>query len=269
MPKHFPGVDQLLWVMEQLRDPDTGCPWDKEQSFKTIVPYTIEEAYEVADAIEHGDMDDIQDELGDLLFQVVFYAKLGDEQGAFDFDNIAQHVAQKLIRRHPHVFDSASFASEEELNANWEATKKAERQAKGVVEDESILANIPRGMAPAQKAVKLQKRCAKVGFDWDNPNLVADKIHEEVAEVLEAMQNANKGQAEVEEEIGDLMFAVTNLARHCKVNPDQALIAANNKFERRFRAVENAVKASNEALQDQSLEVMEAMWQQVKKAEKV
>lgn len=261
----FPGVNRILWVMEQLRDPVSGCPWDKEQTFETIVPYTIEEAYEVADAIASGDLSDIKDELGDLLFQVVFYAKLGQEQQAFDFDAIAAQVAEKLIRRHPHVFAEAQIDSEEALNANWEAVKQQERQEQGKVQDSSLLANIPKGMAPLKRAVKLQKRCAKVGFDWDNKQQVSAKIHEEIEEVLQASQQQDS--AAMLEEIGDLLFATLNLARHCNVDPEQALLLANRKFESRFRQVEKLAD-SQQGLASMSLDAMEELWQQVKQNEK-
>lgn len=266
LDSHFPETAKLLWVMDKLRDPETGCPWDREQNFETIVPYTIEEAYEVADAIMKNDMTEIKDELGDLLFQVVFYAKLGQERAEFDFEAIAKNVAEKLIRRHPHVFADTEINSEDQLNDNWEAIKKQERQAKGKDSDASILANIPSGMAPMKRAVKLQKRCAKVGFDWDYKQQVADKIHEEVDEVLEAHANPGKTHIDVEEEVGDLLFAVLNLARHSKVDPDVALIKANNKFERRFRQVEARADQTG-GLKSMSLTQMEALWQAVKKHE--
>lgn len=261
----YPGLNRILWVMEQLRDPVSGCPWDKEQTFETIVPYTIEEAYEVADAIASGDLADIKDELGDLLFQVVFYARLGQEQQAFDFDAIAAQVADKLIRRHPHVFGNTNIDSEAELNANWEAIKQQERLEQGKDEDASILANIPKGMAPLKRAVKLQKRCAKVGFDWDDKQQVAAKIHEEIDEVLEASEQQDS--VAMQEEIGDLLFATLNLARHCKVDPEQALLLANRKFEKRFRQVEKLAQ-EQQGLESMSLDAMEALWQQVKQQEK-
>lgn len=259
--QEFPGVARILWVMEQLRHPVTGCPWDNAQSFETIVPYTIEEAYEVADAIVSGDLNDVKDELGDLLFQVVFYAQLGKEQDAFDFDAIAAQVADKLIRRHPHVFADATIHTEAELNANWEAIKQQEREQQGKADDKSILANIPAGMAPMKKAVKLQKRCTKVGFDWPDKAQVAAKIHEEINEVLEAVELGE--QTHIEEEIGDLLFAVLNLARHTSTDPEVALIKANQKFERRFRAVERKANAGI-GLLHMDLDAMETLWQEVK-----
>ncbi|BDX05539.1 nucleoside triphosphate pyrophosphohydrolase [Planctobacterium marinum] len=265
--QEFPGVARILWVMEQLRHPVSGCPWDKEQTFDSIVPFTIEEAYEVADAIAEGNMADIKDELGDLLFQVVFYAQLGQEQAAFNFDQIAEHVAEKLIRRHPHVFSDSQIKTEEELNANWEAIKQRERQEQGKVEDGSILANIPKGMVPMKRAIKLQKRCAKVGFDWHDKQQVADKIQEEIAEVIEACEQQDSEA--LSEEVGDLLFATLNLARHCNVDPEHALLKANRKFERRFRQVEELATAQQEqGLQAMSLQELELLWQQVKVTEK-
>lgn len=260
----YPELDRLLQVMVRLRDPESGCPWDKEQSFETIVPYTIEEAYEVADAIEQGDMDDVKDELGDLLFQVVFYAQLGKEQDEFDFEAIAKAIADKMVERHPHVFADQSFQTQAELSANWEASKQAEKAAKGKDSDTSILANIPRGMAPLMRANKLQKKCAKVGFDWTEISSVVEKVHEEIDEVMAEVNATYPDQQAIEEEIGDLLFAVVNLSRHAKVDPETALRKASHKFEHRFRAVEDTFVQRNTSLTDVSLEEMEAVWQQVK-----
>lgn len=262
---NYPEVERLLWVMEQLRDPHTGCPWDREQDFATIVPYTIEEAYEVADAIEHGTMADIQDELGDLLFQVVFYAQLGKEQEAFDFEAIAKAVSDKLIRRHPHVFADGTAQSESELNQQWDSIKQQERAERGEDEDTSVLANVPRGMAPLMRAHKLQKRCAKVGFDWPDYQPVMDKVQEEIEEVRIEAERSEVDQQALEEEVGDLLFAVVNLARHLNVDAERALRSANHKFEHRFRAVEKHFERSDKPLSDASLDEMEAIWQRVKK----
>ena len=261
--RHFPQLQKLLWVMAQLRDPESGCPWDKQQTFASIVPYTLEEAYEVADAIENGSMQDIKDELGDLLFQIVFYAQLGTEQQEFDFEAVAGAVADKLIRRHPHVFASDHFSTEQELNDNWDKVKQQERSAQGKTDDHSILANIPAGMAPLMRAYKLQKRCAKVGFDWPEIGPVVDKVREEVDEVIQELQHEAVNQQAVEEEIGDLLFAVVNLSRHLKVDPETALRKANVKFEQRFRAVEDHFDQQN-PISEASLQQMEAIWQQVK-----
>ena len=265
-----PQLERLLWVMDKLRDPEGGCPWDLEQDFASIVPHTLEEAYEVADAIENGSMDDVKSELGDLLFQVVFYARLAKEEQLFDFEGIAESIAEKLIRRHPHVFGSESekSADKSDLNAQWEKIKQQEREAAGKVNDNSILANIPKGMAPLTKAFKLQKKCAKVGFDWPELPPVVDKIHEEIEEVLAELNAESIDQVAVEDEVGDLLFAVVNLARHAKVDPERALRKANHKFETRFRQVEQQLSLDFGAVENCSLEQMENAWQHVKQIEK-
>ncbi|GAA0855606.1 nucleoside triphosphate pyrophosphohydrolase [Aliiglaciecola litoralis] len=263
--KAYPQLDRLLSVMRQLRDPETGCPWDQQQSFETIVPYTIEEAYEVADAIARGNMNDVKDELGDLLFQVVFYAQLGEEQQVFDFENIAQGIADKLIRRHPHVFENVTDMSTEQLSQSWDAIKRQEQQQKSAPQTDSILANIPLGMAPLIRAQKLQNRCAKVGFDWPQVEPVIDKVKEEVAEVMEELEKPIHDQSKIEEEIGDLLFAVVNLARHLKVDSETAIRKANAKFEQRFKQVELLLKEQGRSLESSDLDTMEAAWQQVKK----
>lgn len=265
--KHYelPGVAKLLEVMAALRDPQTGCSWDLAQTFDTIVPHTIEEAYEVAEAIEQKDMAQIKDELGDLLFQTVFYARLGEEQNQFNFDDIAANAADKLIRRHPHVFVAKSSMDPSALEDNWEAIKKQERKERGVEPDHSVLAHITSGLPPLVKALKLQKRCAKVGFDWPSIEPVIDKIREELDEVLYELSQSERDQVAVEAEIGDLLFAVTNLARHLKVDPERALSATNRKFEARFRAVEHGLNEKSMTPQSASLEAMEALWIQAKK----
>jgi ATP diphosphatase len=250
--------------MGMLRDPETGCPWDIKQTFASIIPHTIEEAYEVADAIEHGDMHDIKDELGDLLFQVVFYAQLGKEQSEFDFESIAAAISDKLIRRHPHVFGNPLEMSDEQLNKQWEKIKAEERAASGKSQDSSLLANVPVGMAPLTRAQKLQKMCAKVGFDWPELGPVVDKIQEEIIEVMDEVNVPNPNQQAIEEEIGDLLFAVVNLSRHLNVDAETALRKANKKFEGRFRKVEHAFTKQDIELGDASLEQMEAVWQEVK-----
>jgi ATP diphosphatase len=260
----FPQVARLLEVMEKLRDPDTGCPWDKQQTFASIVPHTLEEAYEVADAIEKGSMADIKDELGDLLFQVVFYAQLGKEQDEFDFEAIAQTISDKLVRRHPHVFANIEGKTDEQLNLQWEQIKAQERSAKGIVDDHSILANIPLGMTPLIRAQKLQKKCSKVGFDWPEIAPVVDKIQEEIQEVMDEVNVVDSDQQAIEEEIGDLLFAVVNLSRHLKVDAETALRKANKKFEGRFRKVEEVFAERSVALSDASLDEMEEVWQLIK-----
>lgn len=270
--KAYPQLDRLLWVMDELRDPETGCPWDLEQNFQSIVPHTLEEAYEVADAIESGSMDDVKDELGDLLFQIVFYARLADEQGEFDFEQVAEAISQKLIRRHPHVFDRENYqntAHESDLNAQWNEIKKQEQQLSGKAVDESVLSGLTKGLAPLTKAMKLQKRCAKVGFDWPCLPPVVDKIHEEIDEVLVELNATSINAEAVEDEVGDLLFAVVNLARHAKVDPETALRKANRKFEKRFRQVEEQMCLDFGSLDNCNLEQMEGAWISVKQTEKL
>jgi ATP diphosphatase len=252
--------------MQQLRNPKTGCPWDISQTFESIVPHTIEETYEVVDAIFSGDMADIKDELGDLLFQVVFYAQLGKEQGEFDFDDVAKTISDKLVRRHPHVFakHETNSKTESELNQQWEAIKQQERKNQGKAQDSSILANIPQGMTPLLRAQKIQKKCSKVGFDWSEIPPVVDKIHEEINEVLAEVNATNPDEGAIEEEVGDLLFAAVNLARHTKVNAETALIKANRKFEKRFRQVEQLITQQGLTIEAATIEQMEAAWLQVK-----
>jgi len=256
-------VTALVKIMQQLRDPQSGCPWDIEQTMQTIIPHTIEETYEVADAIYSGDPQHIKEELGDLLFQVVFYAQLGQEQGWFDFDDVAQGMCDKLIRRHPHVFTDQSELTAQQVEAQWEAIKQTEKA--GLPIPTSILANIPTGMTPLMQAHKIQKACAKVGFDWSDIAPVADKVKEELAEVQAAI--ASGDQAHVQEEIGDLLFAVVNLARNAGVKSEVALQQANRKFTTRFMQVEALVAADQHDLQSLELDRLEAYWQQVKRSE--
>jgi nucleoside triphosphate diphosphatase len=229
------SIHRLIEIMARLRDPDGGCPWDIEQDFRSIAPYTIEEAHEVADAIERGDLNDLKDELGDLLFQVVFHARMAQEQGAFAFGEVVASISDKLERRHPHVFGDAEMTDSQAQTVNWEAIKAAERAQRGD-SDDSVLAGISRGLPALRRAVKLQKRAARVGFDWPAAEPIFDKLDEEAAELKAAMA---AGDADgIEEEIGDLLFAITNLARKLDVDPGGALRRSNHKFERRFRAME-------------------------------
>ena len=271
--KNISQLTRLLAIMEQLRDPITGCPWDQQQSFESIVPHTIEETYEVVDAILSGNMHDIKDELGDLLFQVVFYAQLAKEQGDFDFEDIAQVISDKLIRRHPHVFNVSDVTAlktqnmlrnRDELNNQWEQIKAQERAAKNQEPDISILANIPQGMTPLLRAQKMQKKCSKVGFDWTELAPVVDKVYEEIEEVLAEVNVSEPDQQAVEEEIGDLLFAVVNIARHTSVNAETALIKANRKFEKRFRLVEQVIESQGLSMQSANTQQMEAAWQKIK-----
>ena len=249
--------------MARLRDPESGCPWDLEQDFSTIAPYTIEEAYEVADAIQHGDMDELRDELGDLLFQVVFHSQMASEQDAFGFADVVDHVNKKMTYRHPHVFarhETGDVDKADAVKELWERQKDKEKEKKGR-NGGSLLDEVPRGMAELQRAVKLQKKAAKVGFDWSSPEPVLDKFEEEVLEMREAMASGRID--EIEDELGDLLFVLANLARKLKIDPAKALRRANAKFELRFRAIEEAA-GSRETLHAMELDEMEELWQQAK-----
>ena len=283
-------IGKLLDIMATLRNPDGGCPWDLAQDFSTIAPYTIEEAYEVADAIDRGDLTDLKDELGDLLLQVVFHAQMAKERGAFEFGDVVAAICDKMTRRHPHVFDAhgcanaaggrmPGAAAEEARKDNaeaqlqhWEDLKRAERAAKGDV-DTSALAGISRGLPEWQRAVKLQHKAAKVGFDWPGPEPVLEKLHEEIEEVRVefAAVAASPGDAaardRLEDELGDILFVCANLARHAKVDMGSALRRANLKFERRFRTME-ALAAADGGLAGQSLEAQDRYWDRAKAAEK-
>ena len=262
-------IDRLLSIMARLRDPQDGCPWDLEQDFSTIAPYTIEEAYEVADAIDRNDLDGLKDELGDLLLQVVFHAQMAAEQGAFGFDDVVTAIADKMVRRHPHVFADARFADAREQTANWEQIKRAERAAAGE-QDDSALAGISRGLPEWQRALKLQSRAARTGFDWPGHEPVIAKLHEEIEEVRAEFARARTGanRQRLQDEIGDLLFVAANLARHAQVDVGAALRHANHKFERRFRAMEALAQAAGTPLPTLSLQQQEACWEQVKRQER-
>jgi len=251
-------MQQLLEIMQRLRDPEKGCPWDVEQNFSTIAPFTIEEAYEVADAIERGEMVDLKDELGDLLFQVVFHAQMAKEQGSFDFNDVHQAICDKMLRRHPHVFADLEIKDAAHQKRVWEDYKTAERKQKG---EHSLMDGVPAGMAELTRAIKLQKRAGKVGFDWGSPGPVLDKFEEELSEMREAMAAGDRDA--MEDELGDLLFVATNLARQLDIDPGTALRRGNAKFERRFRAMENAVGGHN-GLAEMKLDEMEALWQKIK-----
>ena len=266
-------IASLLAIMAKLRDPDGGCPWDLAQDFSTIAPYTIEEAYEVADAIDRGDLGDLKDELGDLLLQVVFHAQMASEQGAFEFGDVVAAICDKMTRRHPHVFgDEARRDNADSQLQHWEALKRAEREAKGDA-DTSALAGISRGLPEWQRAVKLQHKAAKVGFDWPDPAPVLDKLHEEIEEVraefaaVAAAPDDADAHDRLEDELGDILFVCANLARHAKVDVGSALRRANLKFERRFRTME-ALAAADGGLAGQSLEAQDRYWDRAKAAEK-
>ena len=269
-------IDDLLHLMSRLRDPSGGCPWDIKQTYNTIVPCTLEEAYEVADAIERKDFAHLQEELGDLLFQVIFYAQLGLEDGHFKFADVVDSLVKKLVRRHPHVFPSGDLyqtlnspqlrgekVNEEQIKGRWEAIKELERQAKGKAQAITrILGDVPRTLPAIQRAEKLQKRAALVGFDWPEANQVLDKIEEEIGELKKAIQN--KDQSNIEEEIGDLLMILTNLSRHLKVDAEAALHKSNRKFEKRFRYIEDELEKKGKKLSDSSLEEMDKLWDEAK-----
>lgn len=260
MPPARP-IDEVRRIMARLRDPETGCPWDVEQDFRSIAPHTVEEAYEVADAIERGDLDGLRDELGDLLLQVVYHARMAEEEGRFDFDDVAIGLADKLIRRHPHVFGETVLADAHERERAWEQSKADERAAKGETDD-SALAGVTLGLPALKRAQKLQRRAARVGFDWPDARGPRAKVHEELDEL-----DAADGDAEaLEAEIGDLLFSVVNLARHHDVDAETALRRAGQRFEDRLRAVEQRVREQGASLSDLSLEQLEAHWQAVKAA---
>ncbi|MGI5308619.1 nucleoside triphosphate pyrophosphohydrolase [Rheinheimera sp. WS51] len=251
------NIQRLLTIMAQLRDKETGCPWDLKQNYASIVPYTLEEAYEVADAIAREDFTELKDELGDLLFQVVFYAQITKEEGRFEFDDCVAAICDKLERRHPHVFANQTLADSDAVLKNWEALKSTERKQVG---QHSVLDNIPQAMPALSRANKLQKRCATVGFDWPTVEGCWLKVKEEIAEV----EATSPASPELAEELGDLMFALVNVVRKHKLDPEAVLRAANNKYEQRFRAVEQAITAQKGSLAQATLDEMEASWQQVK-----
>ena len=263
---------RLLEIMAHLRDPQSGCPWDKEQSFRTIAPYTIEEAYEVADAIEREDWPALREELGDLLFQVVFYAQMGREKAWFDFADIARDVSDKMERRHPHVFGDAKIETAEDQTRAWENHKAAERGAKaaikiGDIAEHSALDGVPLALPALTRAEKLQKRAARVGFDWPEAAQVLDKIEEEIAELRAELKAGSKPGSRTEDELGDLLFALVNLARHLGHDADQALRGTNAKFERRFRFIEAELTKAGKRPDQASLDEMEALWRRAKKME--
>ncbi|MFC4258349.1 nucleoside triphosphate pyrophosphohydrolase [Marinobacter lacisalsi] len=276
-------IDDLKTLMARLRDPDTGCPWDTKQTFRTIVPHTLEEAHEVADTIERQDYGHLKEELGDLLFQVIFYSQMGHEQQLFDFDAVVHTLVQKLLRRHPHVFpegtlesrvDPDNRPSDEWIAASWERIKAEERAEKGEVssgQSASRLDDIPASLPALTRADKLQRRAARYGFDWPDIGPVFDKLEEEIGELKDAWQNAQQdpaAQDEVEDELGDLMFVCVNLARFLKVNPDQALRRSNRKFEARFQAIEAILQAQDRTMEDETLDALDEIWNSVKGVER-
>lgn len=261
------GLARLVEIMRRLRDPESGCPWDLEQSFETIVPYTLEEAHEVAEAIRTGDREELADELGDLLLQVVYHAQMAHEEGSFAIDRVIDGISEKMIRRHPHVFgDESREKSATQQTADWEAIKAAERAGKGETQRPRTLDGVALALPALTRAIKLQNRAARVGFDWPNTSDVVAKIVEEAGELSEAAQAGN--QAHLEEEFGDLMFVCANLARHLNIDAEAALRGANAKFERRFRYIEDALAAGGKSPTDSNLEEMDAHWNAAKRAEK-
>ena len=260
-------MKSLLDIMAALRDPQNGCPWDIKQDFASIVPYTLEEAYEVADAIERQDFAELKLELGDLLFQVVFYAQLAKEQQLFDFDDIVAGVSEKLIRRHPHVFGDLSLADEAAVKVNWEQEKAREREQKSQQQhasSASILDDIPLSFPALSRANKIQKRCANVGFDWPDVKGALDKVTEEVQELKQELDRPQQNEQAITEELGDLFFALVNVSRHLKQNPESVLRHASAKFERRFRQVEQMTIAKGDTVEDSSIEQLDNLWNAVK-----
>jgi ATP diphosphatase len=265
-------IARLIEIMAALRTPNTGCPWDLEQNFSTIAPYTLEEAYEVADAIARNDLEDLREELGDLLLQVVFHARMAQEQGCFDFGDVVEAITAKLLRRHPHVFGDARGLTPKAVEGLWDrikAEEKAERQARANADGEAsagTLAGVPLGLPALTRALKLQGKASKVGFDWNDPLAVLSKIREEADEIAEAIAAGDQKQAEGE--VGDLLFAAVNLARHLDVDPEAALRATNRKFERRFAWIERALAQRGKSPKQSSLAEMDALWDAAKAEEK-
>ncbi|MEZ7865501.1 MAG: nucleoside triphosphate pyrophosphohydrolase [Rhodospirillales bacterium] len=258
-------MDRLVEIMATLRNPNGGCPWDVEQTFATIAPHTIEEAYEVADAIEQNDMDSLKDELGDLLFQSVFHAQMAKELNEFSFDDVVNGVIDKMIRRHPHVFGDQSIKTADEQTVSWEDIKATERATKSGAADESALAGLTNGLPALIRAEKLQKRAARVGFDWPEVASVFDKLREETSE-LQVEIDTDGGEARLTDELGDLLFVCVNLARKLNIDAETALRGANSKFETRFRHMERALKGTGRGLKGMELDAMEEAWQGTKKA---
>ena len=263
------NITALLDIMAALRTPGTGCPWDLEQTFRTIAPYTLEEAYEVADAVEHDDTEQLREELGDLLLQVVFHARMAQEQGAFDFGDVVETITEKLIRRHPHVFADAEGRTATAVKGMWERIKADEKAAKAVRKGHSTptgaLAGVPVALPALTRALKLQDKAGAVGFDWNDPRAVLAKIREEADEIEQAL---DQGDDSAKAEVGDLLFAAVNLARHLKADPESLLRATNQKFERRFAAIESALAARGKKPRDADLAEMDALWDEAKAAEK-
>jgi nucleoside triphosphate diphosphatase len=265
-------VGRLLEIMAALRTPGTGCPWDLAQNFSTIAPYTLEEAYEVADAIARGDLADLKDELGDLLLQVVFHARMAQEQGAFDFGDVVQAITEKLVRRHPHVFGDEQSRTPAAVEGLWERIKAEEKAARNDARDQGALAGVPVAQPALTRAVKLQEKAGKVGFDWNDVRAVLHKIREEADEIEAALGDGEAASApsaaEAAAEVGDLLFAAVNLARHLRADPEALLRQTNQKFERRFAAIERALAAKGKTPQQATLAEMDTLWEQAKAEER-
>lgn len=273
--EHSKDISRLIEIMAALRNPETGCPWDIVQTFETIKPYTIEEAYEVSDAIERNDMDDLCEELGDLLLQVVFHARMAEEAGEFSFGDVVEAITAKMIRRHPHVFARSDADTPDAVKKQWDEIKQAEkrerterRARRGISEDfkAGFLGSVQRSFPALTEALKLQERAAKVGFDWSAPEPILDKIEEEIGELRVALKEGD--QTKVSDELGDLIFAVANIGRHVNADPEQALRGTNTKFRRRFNHIETTLHAEGETLEAATLERMEAIWQAAKAIER-
>ena len=260
-------LERLIRIMRQLRDPQDGCPWDVKQTLESIAPYTIEEAYEVADAIARGDNDDIRDELGDLLLQVVFHARMAEEAGSFALADVAKSISDKMVARHPHVFGSEDTVTIDQQKQRWEDIKAAERARRGQT---GTLDDVAAGLPPMLRALKLQKRAARVGFDWPEIDQVIDKLHEETAELKAELSgnpaDSNRDQARIADEVGDILFVAVNLARKAGIDPETALMGCNSKFEHRFRYIEQETEKYNKNIEDMPLDEMERLWQAAKSA---
>ncbi len=259
------SIDDLLKIMETLRAPDKGCPWDREQTHHTILPHTIEEVYEIAEAIQSGDTSHFKDELGDLLFQIIFYCQIASEHDDFDLNDVVTNLKHKLTRRHPHVFADTKIESASDLSRRWEQVKRQERQEKGI-RDDGILDNISSAMPALIHAKKLQKKAATVGFDWDDTAPVFDKVEEELAEIKAEIAN-DESSEKIAEEVGDMLFACVNLARHLNVDAETALMSANRKFKQRFHYIETKLNEQGKALDEASLDEMDALWDESKSSE--
>lgn len=267
MAKDPHPIEKLITIMAQLRDPEGGCPWDTEQKFATIAPYTIEEAYEVADAIRQGDMEALKDELGDLLFQVAFHARMAEEEKSFAFNDVVEAICHKMVRRHPHVFGDEAFRTEAEQTIAWEKQKAAERASAGDKKGTSALDGVALALPALMRAEKLQKRAARVGFDWPETEPVFEKVTEEMDEIREVIADGSDPE-KLTDEVGDLLFACVNLARHLKIDPEVALRHGNDKFLRRFRRVESSLQDAGKSPLDCSIDELEEQWEAAKAKER-